>query len=64
MIRSMIRLAKTRTLYMGTLIIAPVLGLVLGSATAMAAMEPIRTDGMPMPVAKRPIISASFIMTS
>ena len=52
MIRSMIRLAKTRTLYTGSLIIAPVLALTLGSATALAAMEPIRTDGMPMPVAK------------
>ena len=48
MIRTMIRLVAN-----GTAPVAPILALVAGSTMAMAtAMEPIRSDGMPLPAAK------------
>ena len=47
MIRSMIRLVTSRTS-----LVAPALALAIGSTTALAAMEPIHSDGMALPVSK------------
>ena len=47
MIRSMIRLVTFRTS-----LVAPALALAIGSTTALAAMEPIHSDGMALPVSK------------
>ena len=52
MIRSMIRLATTGKIVTGAALVAPALALTLGSAAAFAAMEPIHSDGMAVPVAK------------
>ena len=55
MIRSMIRLVAASTSYTsfrGVALVGPVLALTIGSAAALAAMEPIHSDDMPMPVAK------------
>jgi len=47
MIRSMIRLVTFRTS-----LVAPALALAIGSTPALAAMEPIHSDGMALPVSK------------
>jgi len=52
LIRNMIRLDASGAKFSGVSFFAFLLGLTLGSATATAAMEPIRSDGMALPVAK------------
>jgi len=52
LIRNMIRLDASGAKFSGVSFFAVLLGLTLGSATATAAMEPIRSDGMALPVAK------------
>ena len=48
----MICLATTGKIVTGAALVAPALALTLGSAAAFAAMEPIHSDGMAVPVAK------------